>query len=186
MAAGLSPPWRGTMSSASSSIRKRARNTGWNCWHGFWSGSRELRLFGAQECPPRPEAGAYRPHPRLPCRHAAPIFSVTEHEALFASFRFDTVIDVDANIGQFAVTAHCVNPQARVFCFEPMAGYVERLRGLAQDYPRLEIHDYGLGSEASEFEIDVASNSGSSSVLDFTDLQLETYPGVTVIGKEAI
>jgi FkbM family methyltransferase len=114
------------------------------------------------------------------------IFPAIEHESLFASFRFDTVIDVGANIGQFAVTAHCANPQARVFCFEPMAGCVERLRGLAQDYSRLEIHDYGLGSEASEFEINVASNSGSSSILDFTDLQLETYPGVTVIGKEAI
>ena len=30
------------------------------------------------------------------------------------------------------------------------------------------------------------SNSGSSSILDFTDLQLETYPGVTVVGKEKI
>lgn len=114
------------------------------------------------------------------------IFPAIEHEPLFASFRFDTVIDVGANIGQFAVTAATANPQARVFCFEPMAGCVERLRGLAQDYPRLEIHGYGLGSAPAEFEINVASNSGSSSILDFTDLQLETYPGVTVVGKESI
>lgn len=114
------------------------------------------------------------------------IFPAIEHEAMFASFRFDTVIDVGANIGQFAVTAHCANPQARVYCFEPLAGCVERLRGLALDYPRLAVHDHGLGAQAAEFEINVASNLGSSSILDFTDLQLETYPGVTVVGKEAI
>jgi FkbM family methyltransferase len=114
------------------------------------------------------------------------IFPAIEHEPLFASFRFDTVIDVGANIGQFAVTAHCANPEARVYCFEPLAGCVERLRALAQDYPRLSIHDHGLGSQAAEFEINVASNLGSSSILDFTDLQLETYPGVTVVGKETI
>jgi FkbM family methyltransferase len=114
------------------------------------------------------------------------IFPAIEHEPLFASFRFDTVIDVGANIGQFAVTAHCANPQTRVFCFEPLAGCVERLRALAKDYPRLTIFDHGLGSQAAEFEINVASNLGSSSILDFTDLQLETYPGVTVVGKETI
>jgi FkbM family methyltransferase len=114
------------------------------------------------------------------------IFPTIEHEPLFASFRFDTVIDVGANIGQFAVTAHCANPAARVFCFKPLKGCVERLRDLAKDYPRLTIYDHGLGSEAAEFEINVASNLGSSSILDFTDLQLETYPGVTVVGKETI
>ncbi len=114
------------------------------------------------------------------------IFPAIEHEAMFASFQFDTVIDVGANIGQFAVTAHCANPKARVFCFEPLGGCVVRLRGLAQDYPRLVIYDHGLGAQAAEFDINVASNLGSSSILDFTDLQLETYPGVTVVGKETI
>ncbi len=114
------------------------------------------------------------------------IFPTIEHEAMFASFRFDTVIDVGANIGQFAVTAHCANPAARVFCFEPLKGCVERLRSLASDYPRLTIYDHGLGAAAAQFEINVASNFGSSSILDFTDLQLETYPGVTVVGKETI
>ncbi len=113
-------------------------------------------------------------------------FPAIEHEATFASFRFDTVIDVGANIGQFAVTAHCANPKARVFCFEPLAGCAERLQGLAQDYPRLAIYHHSLGAQAAQFEINVASNLGSSSILDFTDLQLETYPGVTVVGKETI
>ncbi len=114
------------------------------------------------------------------------IFPAIEHEALFASFDFDTVLDVGANIGQFAVTAHCANPCARVYCFEPLAGCVERLRALAQDYPRLTVFDHGLGSEAARFEINVASNLGSSSILEFTDLQFESYPDVSVTGKESI
>lgn len=114
------------------------------------------------------------------------VYPAIEHEAMFAAFRFDTVIDVGANIGQFAVTAHCANPQARIYCFEPLAGCVERLRALAQDYPRITVFDHGLGAQAAQFEINVASNLGSSSILDFTDLQLETYPGVSVVGKETI
>jgi FkbM family methyltransferase len=109
-----------------------------------------------------------------------------EHEPLFVGQFFDTVIDVGANIGQFAVTAHCANPDARIFCFEPLAGCFARLRGLAQDYPRLTVFDHALGAEQGQFEINVASNTGSSSILDFTDLQLETYPDVSVVGKETI
>lgn len=113
-------------------------------------------------------------------------YPAIEHEPLFAAHRFDTILDVGANIGQFAVTAHCANPGARIFCFEPMAGCVARLRALAKDYSRLTVFDCGLGAEAAQFEINVASNSGSSSILDFTDLQLQSYPGVTVTGKEMI
>jgi FkbM family methyltransferase len=114
------------------------------------------------------------------------VFPAIEHEALFASFTFDAILDVGANIGQFAVTAHCANPGASIHCFEPLAGCAARLLRLAQDYPRLTVHDHGLGAEAAEVEINVASNLGSSSILDFTDLQLESYPGVSVTGKEAI
>lgn len=114
------------------------------------------------------------------------IATAIEHEALFAGQTFDTVIDVGANIGQFAVTAHCANPETRIFCFEPLAGCVARLRGLAQDYPRLAVFDHALGAEQGQFEINVASNTGSSSILDFTDLQFETYPDVSVVGKETI
>ncbi|MCB2064858.1 MAG: FkbM family methyltransferase [Novosphingobium sp.] len=113
-------------------------------------------------------------------------YPAIEHEEMFASQRFDTVIDVGANIGQFAVTAHCANPGAPIFCFEPLTACVSRLRALLPHYPRLTVFDYGLGAEAAQFEINVASNLVSSSILDFTDLQLETYPGITVVGKEMI
>lgn len=100
--------------------------------------------------------------------------------------KFDVVIDVGANVGQFAVVAASYNPRAASYSFEPISGCFTRLAGLKASYPNLTAFNYGLRSETAETEINLSGSLGSSSLLPITDTQAKAYPGTAKVGVESI
>ena len=55
------------------------------------------------------------------------------------------VIDVGANVGQFACAVKLFYPDARVICFEPDPGTFAKLRDNTTRYAGVELHNVGLG-----------------------------------------
>lgn len=55
---------------------------------------------------------------------------VEEYFVVSLAVRPRTVLDIGANMGAFALRAHAEWPEARIICYEPMAGSVEVLRNI--------------------------------------------------------
>lgn len=114
------------------------------------------------------------------------IAASVEHDALPLRRNFQTVIDVGANRGQFALYARARFPEATVFCFEPLPGPLRRLRYLFADESRVRIFPLALGAEPGRSSMNVARRDDSSSLLGFTDLQSRRFPGTDVVGVEPV
>ena len=86
-----------------------------------------------------------------------------------------TVIDVGANTGQFAHTARRLFPESFIYSFEPLEGcYRELTRSFTGD-PKFRGFNIGLGSEDRVMTIHQNEFSGSSSMLEMSELHKTTF-----------
>jgi FkbM family methyltransferase len=93
-----------------------------------------------------------------------------EHNDLLAGQTFRSVVDVGANVGQFAIWAADVLGAARIVCIEPLPEAVMRLREVASRLApcRVEIVQAALGSTAGRRTLHVTAAPDSSSLLAVT------------------
>lgn len=77
-----------------------------------------------------------------------------------------TVIDVGANVGQFALAAHRSFPEAAIFSFEPAPDARKLLIRNLQGIPFATVFPFALGSAEGKIEFHVSKYSHVSSVLD--------------------
>lgn len=90
-----------------------------------------------------------------------------------------TVIDVGANIGQFAQFILRIFPNAELFCFEPLAGPFQELKSWAdkQKNIKLTAFNMAIGDVQGLRELYYhPDHSPSSSLLNSTDLLETVYP----------
>ncbi|WP_426993720.1 FkbM family methyltransferase [Methylomonas sp. CM2] len=100
-------------------------------------------------------------------------------------FNIDTVFDVGANIGQFARSLRQAGYKGRIISFEPLSEAHEKLREYAKDDSDWLIHPRAaLGDNNGEFNINIAGNSVSSSLLEMTALHLNSAQDSGYIGTE--
>lgn len=91
-----------------------------------------------------------------------------------------TVVDVGANIGQFAVGALNAFPEALIFSFEPVPAAYAQLESLAhRSSRRLQVFAMGLGAEEQNARLQVTSQSQSSSFLPLHANHRAAYPHVS-------
>ncbi|MBL8189233.1 MAG: FkbM family methyltransferase [Acidobacteria bacterium] len=89
-----------------------------------------------------------------------------------------TIVDVGANTGQFARHIIQFFPQARLFCFEPLAEpFAELQRWAAAQSGRVQAFNVALGAEDGEAQMfRHTEHSASSSLLVTTDVCNQLYP----------
>lgn len=105
---------------------------------------------------------------------------------LIADCGIDLVFDVGANTGQYARQLRKRGYKGRIVSFEPLkSAYQELVKRAAAD-PGWETVNIALGSEDSEDEINISSNSCSSSILDITPAHLGAMSSAQYIGKQPI
>jgi len=96
-----------------------------------------------------------------------------------------TVVDVGANVGQFAVAAAKVLRSPRIFSFEPTPDCYDQLRrataGLGVECVPMAVGDYD-GPACINANLDSRSNS----ILDATDLNLREFPGARTQERIAV
>jgi FkbM family methyltransferase len=98
----------------------------------------------------------------------------------------DTVLDVGANVGQYAALTRSAGFGGRIISCEPLSGaYGELARRASRDdgWTALNV---AVGAEPGEATINVAANSFSSSIRGMTDAHLRTAPGSRFVSSETV
>jgi FkbM family methyltransferase len=107
--------------------------------------------------------------------------------AVLARFEITCVLDVGANLGQYAAMLREQGFGGRIVSFEPLAdAHAALLRRAAKDArwqiaPRLAI-----GDRDGEVELEVSAESDMSSVLPQSDLLRTISPSSAVLGRERV
>lgn len=89
-----------------------------------------------------------------------------------------TIIDIGANTGQFAAHISRIFPQAKLFCFEPLAEPFDELRQWAKTQSgRVKVFNTALGAETGEAAMfRHVEHTASSSLLATTAVCNQLYP----------
>jgi FkbM family methyltransferase len=100
----------------------------------------------------------------------------------------DTVIDVGANEGQYALTLRRLGFDGRIVSFEPSTAAHNRLRHSAKADERWTVGARtALGNREGTVDLTITSNGGaSSSVLPMMDVHKSAAPDVACIGSERV
>lgn len=119
--------------------------------------------------------------PRTVCALLSwPKFSLTSFQMVSGLLKQgvlpSTVIDVGANVGQFAVAAARLFPAARIHSFEPLPDAARRLRENVKRLKNVTIYPIALGDSEGDIAFHVNSYSHSSSVLPLAQGHRNSFP----------
>lgn len=114
-----------------------------------------------------------------------PKFSFTSfrmvHELRRQGISPRTVIDVGANVGQFAVAAAMLFPDALIYSFEPHPGCFEDLVKNAATLPRIKPFRAALGECAGVAQLRINSHSHSSSLMPLAQAHRQAFPAAVEV-----
>ena len=108
-----------------------------------------------------------------------------ESEKLIKNIKFDCLIDVGANIGQFSSLCYKINPNLYIYSFEPIRVCFEKLRNVLPESKNIFLFNVALGNSNEKIKINISNRIDSSSILDF-ELQDKIFKGTTPHSKEIV
>lgn len=117
----------------------------------------------------------------------APTKEAQQVASSLRKFEIDLILDVGANVGQFALELRQCGYADKIVSFEPLTqAHAELLQASAGDalwevYPRC-----ALGDHDGEVEINIAGNSQSSSILPMLESHRSAAPESAYQGKETV
>ncbi|MFT4572610.1 MAG: FkbM family methyltransferase [Hyphomicrobiaceae bacterium] len=120
--------------------------------------------------------------PILPAFHEG-----ARRRRLLQYHQIDTVLDVGANIGQFASgLREELGYRERIVSFEPLANAFAELQARSQHDPLWDVHRYALGRSDTTQKIHVARNSVSSSIFEMLPAHESAAPESKYVATEDI
>jgi FkbM family methyltransferase len=90
--------------------------------------------------------------------------------------------DIGANVGQFALAVLDTNPNAILYCYEPIQSCFRKLARCLKSFSNCKAFNLAVGSSDGQMMINLASSLDSSSLLEVSDCQ-EKYYGVRSSGE---
>lgn len=103
----------------------------------------------------------------------------------FNRFGVDLVLDVGANVGQYAQQIRASGFTGRIVSFEPLSDAHARLTAAAAGDAGWSVHQRcAIGDSDGTAQINIAGNSVSSSVLPMTAAHSAAAPDSTYVGRE--
>ena len=119
-----------------------------------------------------------------------PQFSVTSYLMVSSLSRQGvkptTLIDVGANVGQFAVAALKLLPTRTVYCFEPQPDCAAKLADNLKGWPGVTIYNIGLSDICGDQSFHVNSHRHSSSFLALSPGHREAFPEAVDVATTTI
>ena len=106
---------------------------------------------------------------------------------LLKTYAINVVLDVGANTGQFAQQMRVdLGYSDRIVSFEPLSFEFEQLSKNAKGDHKWKVINCALGEGDSTMDINIAGNSGSSSLLKMLPAHVSAEPKSTYVSKEVI
>lgn len=90
-----------------------------------------------------------------------------EHRRVLAGRRYDVIVDVGANRGQFSLLARQLNPAARIYAFEPHPAAAAMYRRLK--IPNSTLQEIALADAPGEADLHVAVSDDQATLLRLAD-----------------
>lgn len=87
-----------------------------------------------------------------------------------------TVLDVGANSGQFVAMINTILPEAFIYSFEPLEHCFAALQKNTEKIVNIQCFRFALGQENSRIMMHANEFSGSSSILEMTELHKTAFP----------
>jgi FkbM family methyltransferase len=97
-------------------------------------------------------------------------------QSWFRELNIATVLDIGANIGQFAVTINSLLPKAQVYSFEPLPDCFEKLQTRMRGVRNFMAFNLALGEDIGDLMFERNNFSPSSSFLSISEVHKEAFP----------
>jgi FkbM family methyltransferase len=88
-----------------------------------------------------------------------------EHEKLLKNLQPELIIDVGANVGQFALISRYACPKAEIISFEPLPEAAKTCRLVMNGDTLFTLHEFALGEKRELLPLHVTKANDSSSLL---------------------
>jgi FkbM family methyltransferase len=102
------------------------------------------------------------------------------------AFDVDTILDIGANVGQYATMVRRAGYDGRIISCEPLNGAYSQLAGRAKRDDKWTVLQTAVGREPGTTTINVSANSFSSSLRPMTDAHVTNAPGSEYISTEDV
>lgn len=109
-----------------------------------------------------------------------------EHDAILQGLALDTVVDIGANRGQFALCVRRWYPQAQIYSFEPLRKPAETYRRTFAGDARATLFDAAVSAAAGSASMHVAKWDSSSSLLPIAQAQNDNFPFTEEQSRETV
>lgn len=107
-------------------------------------------------------------------------------QRMFESFGITTIIDVGANVGQYAEEVRKFGYGARIISVEPLSQPFKKLESLATDDPKWETVQAALGAKSGQISVHISEASIFSSVLALTEMTEKAQPNSRQVDEETV
>ena len=105
-----------------------------------------------------------------------------EHKNLLSKMSCQSVVDIGANRGQFALIARYCFPDAYIFSFEPLPTPADVFRRVFKKDINIFLCEAAIGPIRDKIPMHVSAKDDSSSLLPITQLQSTIFPGTQEVG----
>jgi len=121
---------------------------------------------------------------RQALRHGC--LAAVEHGPLLRRLQPVTVVDVGANVGQFALAARHALPSATIHAFEPLPRPAAVFAQVFADDAATRLTSIALGAHAGEADMHLSARDDSSSLLPIGPDQVRVFPGTGAVGRQRV
>ncbi len=94
----------------------------------------------------------------------------------FQALRIASVLDIGANIGQFAISINAVLSEAQICSFEPLPDCFAELQVRMKHARHFAAFNVGLGDRSGTLSFERNASTASSSFLKMTDIHKAAFP----------
>ncbi|WP_192821345.1 FkbM family methyltransferase [Rufibacter sp. LB8] len=105
---------------------------------------------------------------------------------ILKAFQVNTILDIGANSGQYALKMRELGFEGQIISFEPLQQAFSTLETVSAKDPHWQVHNYALGESDKKSAINVAGNSFSSSILNMMPKHEESAPASGYVAKQEI
>lgn len=114
------------------------------------------------------------------------VVASTEHDRILAGLQLNTVVDIGANRGQFALCIRRLYPHAQIFSFEPLRKpAIAWMRNFGAD-TRARLFNKAVALQAGTATMHVSRWDVSSSLLPFAQAQHDNFPLTEQASREVV